>query len=80
MDFVFVDRTFSSLKEVAYWGLGGKPVEIMYKIFTRWTASSWINYHEIKNCYKVLGCDPNDQVITDLASTKNAISKHLAQK
>ena len=80
MDFVFVDRSFSSLWEVAYWTFGGKPIEIAFKILTRWTSSSWTNYNDIKNCYKLLGADPNDHVVTDLASMKNAVAKHLIQK
>lgn len=37
VDFVFVDRTFASLVDVAYWTFGGRAVGILFKIFTRWS-------------------------------------------
>ena len=59
-DFVFVDRSFSSLQDVAYWTFGGRATAMAYKIFTRWSTLSWPNFVEIKNTYKLLGADPND--------------------
>ena len=48
VDFVFVDRTFSSLVDVAYWTFGGRVVGTLFKIFTRWTEQCWANYNDIK--------------------------------
>jgi hypothetical protein len=44
VDFVFIDRTFSSLTDVAYWTFGGKFMEVVFKIFTRWSVECWTNF------------------------------------
>ena len=80
VDFVFVDRTFSSLVDVAYWTIGGKVVANIFKFLTRWTDQCWLNFYEIKNTYKVFGGDCRDTMITDLSSLKNAIAKSLVEE
>ena len=49
------------------------------KLFTCWRERSEIDYVGYKG-YKVIGCDPNDQVIYDLASLKNMITKYLVSQ
>lgn len=46
------------------------------KLFTFWREHSEIEYVGYKG-YKVIGSDPNDQVVYDLASLKNCITKYL---
>lgn len=48
------------------------------KLFTFWRERSEIEYVGYKG-YKVIGSDPNDQVIYDLASLKNCIAKYLVE-
>lgn len=36
VDFVFSDRTFSSLTDVAKWGFGDRPYGFIFRFFTRW--------------------------------------------
>jgi len=45
-------------------------------LFTFWRESSVEDYVGYKG-YKVIGCDPNDNVIYELASLKNSITKYL---
>ena len=77
VDFVFVDRTFANLLDVAYWGVGGRTTRFLLWLFTRWNTKCWLNYWEIKDCYKLLGCDSEDKIITDLSSVRNALTKKI---
>lgn len=60
VDFVFVDRTFASLTDVVYWSFRGKLVKWVFYLLTRWDEQCWTNFYEIKECYKIIGCDPED--------------------
>jgi len=77
VEFVFIDRTFASLTDVAYYSFRGKMIEWILLLFTRWNEQCWQNFMEIKDCYKVIGCDPEDKIITDLASLKCGISRYI---
>ena len=61
LDFVFADRTFASLLDVAHHRFGGTFIRIMFQVITRWSEECDVNFKEIQNSkspYKVLGCDP----------------------
>ena len=42
----------------------------------QWDQSSVSDYL-YSNCYKILACDPNDDLIRDQASLKNGISNQI---
>ncbi|CDW73862.1 UNKNOWN [Stylonychia lemnae] len=77
VDFVFVDRTFASMSDIAFWTFGGRIACTLFLVLTRWSEQCWVNFWEIQECYKLMGCDPDDKIITDLASQRNCIAKHL---
>jgi len=72
IDFLFVDRSFSSLEEVAFHNFG-KWGWVAYKIFGRWKLDCSLDYLKT-DCYKVLSSDPNDSMIKDLASLKSGVA------
>lgn len=79
-DFVFVDRTFCSVTDVAYWLTGRKVLSTLLWVFTRWNEECWLNFQEVKFGYRLMGADPEDKVVGDLASLKNAVAKSLVRK
>lgn len=84
VDFVFVDRTFASLPAVAYWTFGGRIVDIIFRVFTRWNEECWLNYcligkqGEENKAYKLMGCDPDDKIVNELASMRNAVARYFS--
>jgi hypothetical protein len=83
---VFIDRTFSSIAAVAHWTFGGKFIECVFKVLTRWNDECWINFRESgKNGmeggggYKLMGCDPEDKVITELSSLRSSVSRDIVR-
>jgi len=81
LTFVFVDRTFSSLQHVAYWTFGGNIVVKLLNLFTcGWRDNGLENFFEIlPSTYKLLGADPDDKIIRDLASLKCSVARKLVQ-
>mmetsp|Transcript_28712 Transcript_28712/g.28387 ORF Transcript_28712/g.28387 Transcript_28712/m.28387 type:complete len:289 (-) Transcript_28712:341-1207(-) len=75
LDFLFADRTFASLEDtsffnfgkVAYWGL---------KVAQKADSDSAGDYLAA-DCYKILSSDPQDKMISDLASLKSGVSYRL---
>jgi hypothetical protein len=59
----------------------GKAVSRLFRLVTFWKDGNWLNYTGIektKSKYCLFGSDPvNDEIIIDLASLKNANSRHL---
>ena len=75
LNFLFADRTFSSLSSAALHNFG----RIAYcglKIAGAEDTDSAKNYLEAK-CYKVISCDPTDTMISDLASLKVGVARGL---
>jgi hypothetical protein len=66
IQYVFSDRTFSSLSEVAKWGFS-RLVRFFLNLLTNWTYDSSLAFIEC-NAYKVIGYDPYDEVIPFMAS------------
>mmetsp|Transcript_36501 Transcript_36501/g.42009 ORF Transcript_36501/g.42009 Transcript_36501/m.42009 type:complete len:185 (+) Transcript_36501:837-1391(+) len=70
LDFVFVDRSFSSLNKVVEVSYGKIPL-IMLKVlsFFSWKFDAATNYR-LATTYKVIGADPRDELIPDISSLK----------
>jgi hypothetical protein len=47
VDFVFSDRTFSSVLDIAHWGFGGKVASFLMRYITGWSDQCWKNYIDI---------------------------------
>jgi hypothetical protein len=67
VDFVFTNRSFSSLIKVAYWSYGGILSSYALRFFTGWSEDCASNFQiiEAKNAIRLLGCDSDDRVITN---------------
>jgi len=78
LDFLFADRTFADLSDVAKYTVGSFAKKGL-KWLTCWIMESTNDYLEAPS-YKVLGCDPADAVINDLASLKSGIAKYLVEE
>ena len=71
LDFLFADRTFTSLEDVAlfnfgkvaYWGL---------RLFSKHESVVADDFLSV-TCYKVLSADPMDMIIPDLSSLKSGV-------
>jgi len=72
LDFVFCDRTFSGLEMVARYGFP-KVARYPLKIFRNWIKDYSDNFFKIK-CYKILSCDPLDEMINNLGSLKLGVA------
>jgi len=75
VEFVFADRTFSSLDSVVRDDFG--PIlRFFYNLFTlgRWKMKASKAYLSCEK-YKVLSGDPQDEMIPDLSSLKNGVAR-----
>ena len=77
VDFVFCDRTFSSLYDVAY-NSYGNVARSLFRMFTKWECSSVNNFLNAE-CYKLISADPNDNIIPNAASLKSGVSHALVK-
>jgi hypothetical protein len=78
VNFLFADRTFMSLNEVASAMLGtwagyGLP------ILTGWFNTDVTSDYVFSSCYKVLGAANNDEIIPEAASLKTGVAKMIIQ-
>lgn len=78
VDFVFCDRTFFDLSEVAQYMMG-KWAKYGMRAVTFWGGLDSTSDFIYSNCYKVLGQDPADEIINDNASLKTGISLAIIQ-
>ena len=74
VDFVFSDRTFASVLDVAQYRFGGSFIKFLLKFLTGWSEECEANFHEINGHYKVLGCDPQDGMIIEMSSLKTGLA------
>jgi len=77
VDFLFADRTFSALKNVAKYSYG-KFLSQLFQVSTCWKDDSATDFLE-SDCYKVLSADPQDNVIIELASLKCGVAKRIIE-
>ena len=77
VDFVFIDRSFSSLEKVSEC-MYGKLAKNSLKLITlgAWKCETVENF-VLSNVYKVVSCDPRDEIIHDISSLKNGITKNV---
>lgn len=61
VNYLFADRTFSSLSEVARIGFS-PSARFFFNLINDWNYDSTNAFTEA-TCYKVLACDPKDQMI-----------------
>jgi hypothetical protein len=47
VDFVFSDRTFSSLTSVVNWGFGGLFTRFLFVFFTGWSEECWGPFYQV---------------------------------
>lgn len=66
IDFLFADRTFSSLSTVAELGFS-KVARFLFNLLTDWNYDSSLHYTDVTS-YKLIAYDPRDEVIPVLAS------------
>lgn len=74
-DFLFADRTFSSLRNAAFFNFG-KTAYCGFLASCQEDIDSASHYLSAK-CYKVLSSDFNDSMINDLASLKSGVACSL---
>jgi hypothetical protein len=75
VDFLFLDRTFRDL--LSFPNEFSKYLPPVLQFLTMWeNPDNSLNYMHT-NCYKVISCDPNDQVIADSCSLKTGVSMHI---
>jgi hypothetical protein len=74
LSFVYVDRSFSGLDMVPRFSMGKWSyfgIRILTGIWNQDSSEDYI----YSNCYKVIGQDPNDEVISELASLKRGVAR-----
>ena len=76
-DFLFADRTFSSLGRVTRYTIG-KWAQKALPMFTFKSDINLVNDYIYTSCYKVMGNDVNDEVINDIASLKCGVAAGIA--
>jgi hypothetical protein len=73
VDFLFADRSLSSLADVAKFNFGWL-VHLLFCVFAPdWKFESAAKFIGA-DCFKIISCDPRDSVISDLASLKTGVA------
>jgi len=67
LNFAFIDRTFSSISHIAFWGLKFKAAARLFNCLTLgWHDNGLRNFKSISNqTYTLFGADPEDTIIMD---------------
>ena len=76
VDFLFADRTFMALNEVAS-NLVGAWAGYGLPFFTFWFNTDITTDYIFSSCYKVLGVACNDEIIPEAASLKTGVAKQI---
>ena len=74
VDFLFSDRSFASATEVARVVFGGFVAFLVKLLLWEWNHNPAQDFFE-SPCYKLIGFDAKDKVITDNASLRNGVTK-----
>lgn len=72
LDFLFADRTFSSLAETGYFRFG-KACYWALRLFLKSDSDTVADFLGTR-CYKVMSAGFNDKIIPDLASLKSGVA------
>jgi hypothetical protein len=75
VDFLFADRSFSSISEVALYNFG-KFAYWMYRLSRKADTDASMDFLAVE-CYKILSADPQDGMINDMASLKSGVAIRL---
>jgi hypothetical protein len=78
LNYLFADRTFSSLSDVAHFGFS-RAVRFAFNLLNDWNYDSMEAYIET-NCYKVIACDSKDEVLPYLSSLKVGVAQAVFAK
>ena len=78
LNFLFADRTFSSLSDVSFFNFG-RIAFYGFKVSARNDSNASKDFIETK-CYKIISCDPKDIVINNLASLKAGVAWSIFYK
>lgn len=76
VNFLFADRTFTALDEVAAQMLG-EWARYGLRFFTMWLNTDVTTDYIFSSCYKVMGVASNDEIIADAASLKTGVAKKI---
>ena len=76
-DFLFADRTFASLSQVAMYNFG-KVAYYLLMATLNWGTDATFDYLST-SCYKVISADPRDSMINDLASLKSGVAIRMLE-
>ena len=76
VEFLFADRTFMSLTRTAQFSVGTWAAYLL-PFFTFWWDTDLTTDYIFASCYKVMGNDPNDEIIDDNASLKTGVAKKI---
>lgn len=74
VEFILTDRSFRSINDIVQ-QCYGKYLGTLFTVFTcgKWKFESSEKYI-YANCYKVIGCDPKDEIIPETCSLKVGVS------
>lgn len=75
VDFVFADRTFRGLSDVALFSYG-KVVYWIYRLLGP-SETEPVKDYMAATCYKVISCDPDDSMIPNISSLKAGVAYSL---
>jgi hypothetical protein len=72
VDFIFLDRTFKDL--LSFPNQYSEYLPSVFQFITMWDNPDNASNYLYTSCYKVISCDPNDDVISDSISLKTGLS------
>lgn len=76
---LLVDRTFNEVAELSYRRLPGRCTKFFYRLISfNWTAWNDRNFIEAQ-CYKIVTCDPLDDVVDNLSSLPVGVATKYAK-
>ena len=74
-----VDRTFCEMDQLSARRLHGYCTKALFKMIScNWKVTNDCNFVDAK-CYKILTCDPNDDVVDNYSSLEVGVAKRLAR-
>jgi len=74
---LIVDRTFGDLEDAAIKKLLGTTTKMLYKMVScNWKILNDVNFAKAR-CYKIVTCDPRDDVVDNFASLSVLASRSL---
>lgn len=76
-DLLFADRAFSCLENVAEATVGGFLTGVM-KAVTGWCLDCTTDFLSAQ-CYKIVSSDPNDAIVSEIASLKSGIAERVGR-